>query len=121
MDIKVLHGNETLASLKPLLSVFVSYILSFIYVGIYWHNHLHMLHAATQVNGKTLLANTHLLFWLSLIPFASGCMGENQFTKWPVVVYGFLLLMCAVASELLTLRSFDCVVFLFLNPAKAVP
>jgi uncharacterized membrane protein len=101
LEMKVPHGDDRLASLKPLLPVFVSYVLSFIYVGIYWHNHHHMLHAASQVNGKTLWANTHLLFWLSLIPFASGWMGQNDFTKWPVAVYGFILLMCAIAYTIL--------------------
>ena len=101
LEMKVPLGDDTLASLKPLVPVLISYILSFIYVGIYWHNHHHMLHASTQVNGKTLWANTHLLFWLSLIPFASGWMGKNSFTTWPVVLYGFVLLMCAVAYYLL--------------------
>jgi len=101
LEMKVPHGDDTLESLKPLLPVFLSYILSFMYVGIYWNNHHHMLHAATRVNGKILWANTHLLFWLSLIPFASGWMGENHFTKWPVAVYGFVLLMCGVAYFIL--------------------
>src|SRR6476660_9937453 len=82
LEMKVPHGND-LAALKPLLPVFLSYVLSFIYVGIYWNNHHHMMHAATQVNGKILWANIHLLFWLSLVPFVTSWMGENNFTTWP--------------------------------------
>ena len=100
LEMKVPHG-DSLASLKPLLSVFVSYILSFIYIGIYWNNHHHMLHAARQVNGKTLWANIHLLFWLSLVPFVTGWMGENNFTTLPVALYGMVLLMAGVAYYLL--------------------
>ena len=96
LEMKVPHG-DSLESLKPLLPVFVSYILSFIYIGIYWNNHHHMLHAAKHVNGKTLWANIHLLFWLSLVPFVTGWMGENNFAIWPVAVYGMVLLMAAVA------------------------
>ncbi|MES2797154.1 MAG: TMEM175 family protein [Bacteroidota bacterium] len=101
LEMKVPHGNDSLESLKPLLPVFLSYILSFIYIGIYWNNHHHMLHATKQVNGKILWTNTHLLFWLSLIPFSSGWMGENHFTTLPVAMYGFILLMCGVAYYLL--------------------
>ena len=100
LEMKVPHG-DTLASLKPLLPIFVSYILSFTFVGIYWNNHHHMLHAVQHVNGKVLWANTHLLFWLSLIPFATGWMGENHFTTWPIVLYGVVLLMCGVAYYIL--------------------
>jgi uncharacterized membrane protein len=100
LEMKVPHGNS-LASLKPLFPVFISYILSFVYIGIYWNNHHHMLHAAKQVNGKTLWANTHLLFWLSLVPFVTGWMGENNFTTLPVALYGMVLLMTAVAYILL--------------------
>ncbi len=100
LEMKVPHG-DSLASLKPLLPVFLSYILSFIYLSIYWNNHHHMLHVARQVNGKTLWANIHLLFWLSLIPFVTGWMGENNFTKWPVILYGMVLLMAAVAYYML--------------------
>ncbi|MGZ5220485.1 MAG: TMEM175 family protein [Chitinophagaceae bacterium] len=100
LEMKVPHG-DSLASLKPLFPVFVSYILSFVYIGIYWNNHHHMLHAAKHVNGKTLWANTHLLFWLSLVPFVTGWMGENNFTTLPVALYGMVLLMAALAYILL--------------------
>lgn len=100
LEMKVPHG-DSLASLKPLVPVFISYILSFIYIGIYWNNHHHMLHAAKQVNGKTLWANTHLLFWLSLVPFVTHWMGENNFTVWPVALYGIVLMMAGVAYYIL--------------------
>jgi uncharacterized membrane protein len=100
LEMKVPHGNDLL-SLKPVFPVFLSYILSFIYIGIYWNNHHHMIHAAEYVNGKVLWANTHLLFWLSLVPFVSGWMGENHFTTWPVALYGIVLLMNAVAYYIL--------------------
>jgi uncharacterized membrane protein len=100
LEMKVPHG-DSLSSLKPLWPVFISYILSFIYIGIYWNNHHHMLHAAKQVNGRTLWANTHLLFWLSLIPFVTHWMGENSFTTWPVVLYGIVLMMVGIAYYIL--------------------
>jgi uncharacterized membrane protein len=100
LEMKVPHG-EQLAELKPVLPVFFSYILSFIYIGIYWNNHHHMFHAADQVNGAVMWANTHLLFWLSLVPFVSGWMGENHFATWPVALYGFVLFMNAVAYYIL--------------------
>jgi uncharacterized membrane protein len=100
LEMKVPHGSN-LVSLKPVFPVFLSYILSFIYIGIYWNNHHHMIHAAKFVNGKVLWANTHLLFWLSLVPFVSGWMGENHFTTWPVALYGIVLLMNAVAYYIL--------------------
>src|SRR4029077_7011095 len=87
LEIKVPHGDE-LHTLKPLVPVLLSYMLSFIYIGIYWNNHHHMLHAAEHVNGKVLWANMHLLFWLSLVPFATGWMGENHFAILPVAFYG---------------------------------
>jgi uncharacterized membrane protein len=96
LEMKAPHG-DSLASLKPLMPVFISYVLSFIYIGIYWNNHHHMLHAAKHVNGRSLWANTHLLFWLSLIPFVTGWMGENNFSTLPVVFYGIVLLMAGVA------------------------
>jgi len=102
LEMKVPHGDN-LTALKPLLPVFLSYILSFINIGIYWNNHHHMLHAARQVNGAVLWANTHLLFWLSLIPFVTGWMGENHFATWPVALYGILLLMAGVAYTILSL------------------
>ena len=100
LELKVPH-NPSFAALRELSPVFLSYILSFIYVGIYWNNHHHMFQIAHKVNGATLWANLHLLFWLSLIPFASGWMGENHFATAPVAVYGFCLLMCSVAYGLL--------------------
>ena len=96
LEMKAPHG-DSLASLKPLMPVFISYVLSFVYIGIYWNNHHHMLHAAKYVNGRSLWANTHLLFWLSLIPFVTGWMGENNFSTLPVVFYGIVLLMAGVA------------------------
>ncbi len=103
LEMKVPHG-DTLASLKPLIPVFISYILSFIYVGIYWNNHHHMLHAAQKVNGKVLWANTHLLFWLSVIPFVTGWMGENHFAAVPVALYGFVMFMCGTSYTILALK-----------------
>jgi uncharacterized membrane protein len=100
LELKVPHGVG-LSDLRPLIPVFLSYILSFIYVGIYWSNHHHLLHAVTQVNGRTLWANLHLLFWLSLIPFATGWMGENNFAAWPVAFYGGVLLSAAIAYFIL--------------------
>ena len=100
LELKVPHG-EDLASLRPLLPVFVSYVLSFIYLGIYWNNHHHMLHATHSVNGSVLWANLHLLFWLSLVPFATGWMGENHFGTLPTAVYGIVLLCAAIAYTVL--------------------
>jgi uncharacterized membrane protein len=101
LELKAPHGAE-LGTLTPLLPVFLSYVLSFVYVGIYWSNHHHLLHAVRQVNGRTLWANLHLLFWLSLIPFATGWMGENHFAAWPVALYGVVLLSAAIAYYILT-------------------
>ncbi|NOK15596.1 TMEM175 family protein [Corallococcus carmarthensis] len=100
LELKVPHSSE-LADLRPLLPVFLSYVLSFIYVGIYWNNHHHLLHTISHVTGGMLWANLHLLFWLSLIPFATGWMGENHFASVPLALYGFVLLMCAFAWWLL--------------------
>ena len=100
LEMKVPHG-DSLQSLQPLLPVFVSYVLSFIIVAIYWNNHHHMMHAAQRVNGRVLWANVHLLFWLSLMPFATGWMGENNFTTWPVALYGIVLLMAGIAYYIL--------------------
>lgn len=100
LEIKVPHG-DSLEDLRPLLPVFLSYVLSFVYLGIYWNNHHHMLHAAGKVSGGVLWANLHLLFWLSLLPFASGWMGENHFAPWPVALYGFILLMAGLAYWIL--------------------
>ena len=96
LEMKVPHGSG-LIDLAPLLPVFLSYVLSFVYVGIYWNNHHHMLHACTAVTGSILWANLHLLFWLSLFPFATGWMGENHFTAVPTALYGLVLLMAAIA------------------------
>ncbi len=93
--------DAALNSLLPVLPVFLCYILSFIYLGIYWNNHHHMLHVTRQVSGGILWANLHLLFWLSLIPFVTGWMGENNFAAWPTAVYGVVLLMAAVAYWIL--------------------
>jgi uncharacterized membrane protein len=100
LELKVPHGAD-LAALRPLVPVFLSYVLSFIYVGIYWNNHHHLLKAATRVDGAILWANLHLLFWLSLLPFATGWMGENHFTRLPTAVYGGVLLAAAVAYNVL--------------------
>jgi uncharacterized membrane protein len=100
LEMKVPHGTS-INELKSLIPIFISYILSFIYIGIYWNNHHHMMHTIQHVNGKVLWANMHLLFWLSLIPFATGWMGENHFATLPVAVYGFVLLMCAIAYHIL--------------------
>ena len=96
LEMKVPHGDN-LSDLKPLLPVFLSYILSFVYIGIYWNNHHHMLHVVHKVTGTILWTNTHLLFWLSLVPFATSWMGENNFSTWPVVLYGVILLMASIA------------------------
>ena len=103
LEMKVPHGNS-LADLKPLLPVFLSYILSFIYIGIYWNNHHHMFHAAHKVTGTILWTKIHLLFWLSLVPFATAWMGENSFSTWPVVLYGVILLMASIAYYFLAHR-----------------
>jgi uncharacterized membrane protein len=100
LELKVPHG-EDFATLRPLLPVFLSYVLSFIYLAIYWNNHHHMLHTLHQVTGPILWANLHLLFWLSLIPFTTGWMGENHFAELPTALYGIVLLMAAVAYFIL--------------------
>jgi len=100
LELKVPHG-DTLAALKPLLPVFISYILSFIYIGIYWNNHHHTMQVVKTVNGTVLWANLHLLFWLSLVPFVTAWMGENNFTKWPTILYGISLIMCGGAYSIL--------------------
>ena len=100
LELRVPHG-DSLQALRPLLPVLLSYVLSFTYVGIYWNNHHHMLHAAKRVSGSVLWANLHLLFWLSLLPFATGWMGENHFATVPSAVYGAVLLAAAIAYWLL--------------------
>ena len=100
LELKVPHG-ATLAALKPLLPVLSSYVLSFVYIGIYWNNHHHLFHAATRVSGGMLWANLHLLFWLSLFPFVTGWMGENHYDTLPTALYGTVLLMAAIAYWIL--------------------
>ena len=100
LELKVPHATE-FADLKPLLPVFLSYVLSFIYVGIYWNNHHHMFHCTRHVTGGILWANLYLLFWLSLFPFTTGWMGENHLAPTPTAVYGFVLLMAAIAYFIL--------------------
>lgn len=101
LEMKAPHA-ATLISLKPLIPVFFSYVLSYIFIGIYWNNHHHLLKATQKVNGKILWANLHLLFWLSLVPFLTSWMGENNFETWPVALYGVDLLASAVAYHVLT-------------------
>ncbi len=101
LEMKSPHGTN-LAALKPLIPVFLSYVLSFVYVGIYWNNHHHLLHATQHVEGGVLWANLHLLFWLSLTPFATAWMGENDLAPWPVALYGVVLLFAGIAYFLLT-------------------
>jgi TMEM175 potassium channel family protein len=100
LEMKVPHG-ESIDTLLPLIPVFFSYVLSFVYLGIYWNNHHHMLHVTQRVTGPVLWANLHLLFWLSLIPFATGWMGENHFAAAPSALYGAVLLMAALAYLIL--------------------
>lgn len=100
LELAVPHAPD-LNALLPLIPVFLSYVLSFIYVGIYWNNHHHLVHTVRQVSGATLWANLHLLFWLSLLPFATAWMGENHFAPWPTALYGVVLLMAAVAYVIL--------------------
>ncbi|MFP5392864.1 MAG: TMEM175 family protein [Gammaproteobacteria bacterium] len=100
LELKVPH-DPTLAALAPLWPVLLSYVLSFVYVGIYWNNHHHLLHAVHNISGRVLWANSHLLFWLSLIPFVTAWMGENHFATVPVAAYGVVLLMCGSAYAIL--------------------
>jgi len=100
LELKAPHG-QSIKTLAPLIPVFLSYVLSFVYVGIYWNNHHHMLHTCHKVTGPMLWANLHLLFWLSLFPFATGWMGENHFAAAPSAVYGVVLLMAAIAYWIL--------------------
>ena len=101
LEMKVPHGAD-LAALRPLIPVFLSYVLSFIYLGIYWNNHHHLFQAVRHVNGHVLWANLHLLFWLSLIPFVTGWMGENHVAAVPVALYGTVLLFAAIAYFILS-------------------
>jgi uncharacterized membrane protein len=95
-------GSGTLAALQPVLPIFLSYVLSFVFIAIYWNNHHHLLHATERVNGATLWANLHLLFWLSLVPFTTAWMGDNHFTSWSVALYGIVLLLAAIAYFILS-------------------
>lgn len=101
LEMKAPHDGDPKA-LLALLPVLLSYVLSFVYLGIYWNNHHHLFHVVKHVDGRVLWANLHLLFWLSLIPFATSWMGENHFSTWPTVLYGVILLMSGVAYELMT-------------------
>jgi uncharacterized membrane protein len=101
LELKVPHEVDP-AALRPLIPVFLSYLLSFVFIGIYWNNHHHLFQASRQVNGRILWANLHLLFWLSLIPFVTGWMGENHLAPWPVALYGAVLLLAGVAYFILT-------------------
>jgi uncharacterized membrane protein len=100
LEMKVPHGSR-FEVLAPLIPVFLSYVLSFVYLGIYWNNHHHMLHTCRKVTGPMLWANLHLLFWLSLVPFVTGWMGENNFAAAPAAVYGMVMLMAAIAYFIL--------------------
>ena len=100
LELKVPHGGDW-AALRPLIPVFLSYVLSFVFLGIYWNNHHHMFHACERVNGTILWANLHLLFWLSLIPFVTGWMGENHFAPLPTALYGVVLLLSAISYTIL--------------------
>ena len=102
MVLELRPPHETsLTGLRPLLPVFGSYLMSFIYLGIYWNNHHHLLHVTQHIDGRALWANLHLLFWLSLVPFVTAWMGENHFAQWPVALYGVVLLMAAIAYTIL--------------------
>ena len=100
LEMRAPHSAE-LAALRPLLPVFLSYVLSFTFLGIYWNNHHHLLHAAQRINGRIMWANLHLLFWLSLIPFTTRWIGENHGGSWPTALYGVILLMAAIAYTML--------------------
>ena len=100
LDLKAPHGTD-FAALAPLWPVFLSYVLSFVYIGIYWSNHHHMLKLVRSVNGAVLWANLHLLFWLSMVPFTTGWMGENHFERGPTILYGANMLLCALAYTIL--------------------
>jgi uncharacterized membrane protein len=100
LELRVPVGDN-INDLAPVVPVLFSYVLSFVYIGIYWNNHHHMIYAVDTINGAVLWANLNLLFWLSLIPFVTAWMGENHFTKWPVVLYGFILIMNAIAYTIL--------------------
>jgi uncharacterized membrane protein len=107
LELKAPHGTDW-GSLRPLIPVIMTYILSYVFLGIYWNNHHHMLHASDRINGAVLWANLHLLFWLSLVPFVTGWMGENQFAALPTAIYGGVMLMAGVAFMILEGRLVRC-------------
>ncbi len=107
LELRPPHGAQ-LADLRPLVPKFLSYVMSFIYLAIYWNNHHHLFHVVRQVNGRVLWANLHLLFWLSLVPFVTGWMGENHFAALPVAAYGGVLLCAAITYYILTLALLAC-------------
>lgn len=100
LELRAPH-DTSLAGLRPLIPVFASYVMSFIYIGIYWNNHHHLLHVTQHIDGRALWANLHLLFWLSLVPFVTAWMGENHFSQWPVALYGSVLFLAAIAYTIL--------------------
>jgi len=107
LELKVPHG-DSLSALKPLIPTFLSYLLSFINVGIYWNNHHHLMHVVKHIDGRCMWANLHLLFWLSLIPFATAWMGENHFATWTVAVYAIVLVCAAISYTLLVFALVAC-------------
>jgi uncharacterized membrane protein len=107
LELKVPHGTDW-ASVKPLVPVLLTYVLSYVFLGIYWNNHHHLLHASDRITGAVLWANLHLLFWLSLVPFVTGWMGENHFAALPTAIYGGVLLMAGVAFMILEGRLLHC-------------
>ena len=107
LEMRAPHGTDV-ASLRPVLPIFLSYVLSFVHVGIYWNNHHHLLHTARHVSGGVLWGNLHLLFWLSLVPFVTAWMGENHFEQRPVALYGLVLMMSGIAYYILTLTLIAC-------------
>lgn len=100
LELRIPHG-DSIEDLKPIIPHLLTYVLSFVFLGIYWNNHHHLLHTAQRINGKILWANLHLLFWLSLIPFVTGWMGENHFASLPTAVYGVVLLFAAISYTIL--------------------
>src|SRR5437667_6795075 len=107
LELKVPHGTS-LETLRPLVPIFLTYVLSFVFLGIYWNNHHHMFQATERINGAVLWANLHLLFWLSLFPFVTGWMGENHFAPLPTAVYGIVLLLAAISYLILQAAILAC-------------